>query len=509
MDKRLGQPISRRKLLAYLGAAGIGTSFLAACRNEPELHGTGNDVLSPAPDMGMVIERGAVNYERWRANLAWHSFVSERRPQLIVRPDTREQVVEAVRYAHDNDLTVSCKSGGHSYYETWMRQDALLLDMYNFRDVEVDPQAQTAWVGPSTWGSSLTQALRPHGLAFPVSTCLSVPMGGYIMGGGIGFGWQDWGMACHSVLAVEVVTADGAIITASADKHADLFWAARGGIAGFPGVVLRWKLRVYPDPGVMHITGSFYSVSQMNEMLSALQKVSLRNFPGWHAQVALLPTTMAKTVMLPPDKAATVNLQDSYICMLETFIHADTEAQTRQMRTELLAEPVFEQALASVENVGSGLISIYEDMKGREITHVNQICNAVWTAEPAEAMQRIAGLLEGNTADVAYAALLLNGRDMHREDAAFSMASRGYGSLSCYGLWFSDNEQGVADWQERVSAALSPVSEGRYINETDCFRHPELAEQSYRPESWKKLKRVNKQYDPNGLFHTFPGFKDA
>ena len=494
--------ISRRQLLQRLAMTGVGLSCLPACAPL-------SSDQAKQPDMGLVVKRSSPHYEQWRANLAWHSFVSERRPELMVRPETPEQVIEAVNYARENNLTISCKSGGHNYYQSWMRQDCLLLDMYNFRDVEIDAAAQTAWVGPSLWGSTLSQALNPHGLAFPVSTCLSVPMGGYIMGGGIGFGWQDWGMACESVLAVEVVTAEGKRIIASPDNHPDLYWAARGGVAGFPGVVLRWKLRVYPDPKVMQINGSFYSLNDMQAMLDALQPIAMQNLPGWHAQVVLLPTSMAKAVMLPPEKAAKVTIEDKYICLLETYVHADTEAETRRLRKQQLSAPVFKRAVAEVENVGTGLLSIYEDMKGREITHVNQQATPIWTNQPGEALQRLSELLESNTADLAYGALLLNGREMKRDDACFSMGSKGYGSLSIYGLWFTDNEQGVTDWHKKVTPQMMPLAEGRYVNETDCFRNPELVSKAYTPENWQKLQRVNKAYDPDGLFHTFPGFKET
>ena len=230
-NSELGVEPSRRQLLKSLGVAGVALPALTAC-SESKAPG------QPGPlDMGLVIERGDANYESWRTQLSWHGTASRRKPVKIVRPNRVEQVADAVRYARRHGLKISVKSGGHNYYESWMRDDALLLDMHDFRHVEVDAQTSSAWVGTSVWSYSLLMALKPYGLAFPVATCATLAMGGYIMGGGIGYGWQDWGMACHNVLAVEVVTADGEVLIASADKHSDLFWAARGGIAGFPGIV--------------------------------------------------------------------------------------------------------------------------------------------------------------------------------------------------------------------------------------------------------------------------------
>ena len=506
----LSTDVSRRKALGFLAAMGVGVPGLVSCADSTldVDDGASHDVPPAAIDMGMIIARGAKNYESWRGQLSWHTYVSERRPALFVRPETTEQIVAAVRFAAANGLKISTKSGGHNYYESWMREDSLVLDMYNFRHVEVDPEGKTAWVDPSVWSFNLLTALKPYELAFPVATCASVGMGGYVMGGGIGYGWQDWGLACDNVLAAEVITASGDVILATPESHSDLYWAARGGVAGFPGVVRRWKLQCHDEPKKIRVTAKMFPASMMPDVIDASQAEADKQIPGLHIHVVVVPTMMAKAVFLPPDVAADLTIDDKYVCMAEMYVLADTETELDRITDDRFTAPIFSEALATSVHAGNnGLLSVYQELKGREITVTNQICSAVWTPRMKESMDAIMSILENSSADLAYAAMLLNGKNMHDEAGAYSMAGQGSGSLSVYGVWFSDNEGDVARWADAISERLDPFAEGRYINETDCFRRPDHVAKAYSAEKWVKLKQVNKTYDPAGLFHTFPGFE--
>ena len=487
---------SRRQVLKGIGA-GIVLPSLSSCA-QPS---------SPTPpDMGLVIDKGDSNYESWRTQLSWHPTPSSRKPGKIVRPHTIAQVVEAVRYARGNGLKISVKSGGHNYYESWMRDDGLLLDLHDFRDVEVNAQENTAWVGPSVWCYSLLLALQPHGLTFPISTCATLGMGGYIMGGGIGYGWQDWGMACHSVLAVEIVTANGEIVIASATENEDLFWAARGGLAGFPGIVTKWKLQCHPDPDAVRVTTKVFPLSKMPEAIAASQAMGLKRMHGVHLQLVVAPTSMLGAVLLPPEQAASLELVESHVCLVESYVFAGSQEAAATTTDLVFSDPVFSQAVATTTNEGRGLISIYQELKGREVTYTDQICVPVWSDRPAECIETVLETLTKSEADAAYMAFLINGRDMHQDDASFSMGRTGSGSLSFYGVWFNDNQQPTANWATRMGELLEPLSEGYYINEVDCFRHPEQVERAYSKKNLQRLQAVNEAYDPEGLFHTFPGF---
>lgn len=487
---------SRRQVLKGFGA-GLVFPSLSSCIQTPR---------PIQPDMGLVIGRDDLDYESWRTQLSWHPTPSSRRPSRIVRPHRIEQVVDAVRYARASGLKISVKSGGHNYYETWMRNDGLLLDLHDFRDVQVDAQDGTAWVGPSVWSYSLLLALQPHRLTFPVATCATVGMGGYIMGGGIGYGWQDWGMACHNVVAAEVVTANGAVVVASETQHEDLFWAARGGIAGFPGIVTKWKLRCHPDPKAVRVTTKIFPLSKMPEAISASQAAGLRRIDGVHLQAVVVPTPMLGTVFLPPGQAASLGLAESLVCLVESYVFSSSQEAAEDTTKRVFSDSIFSDAVATTTNEGRGLISVYQELKGREVTFTDQICVPVWSDKPTQAIAAVLETLIHAEADVAYLAFLINGRDMHQHDASFSMARSGSGSLSFYGVWFNNNQERTASWAKRMGSLLDPLSEGYYINEVDCFRHPQQVQRSYSRKSWRRLRAINRAHDPDGLFHTFPGF---
>ena len=161
--------------------------------------------------------------------MPWQTWTADRTPNLIVRPNNRAAVPDVVSFARDNDLRIAVKSGGHNVSESFLRDSGILLDLGELQSIEVDPGEKTAWVEPALWSHLMMQETQPHGLAFPVAHCASVPMGGYLLGGGVGLNGDQWGsIACHSILEAEVVTAKGDTIIVSPDENADIFWAVRG-----------------------------------------------------------------------------------------------------------------------------------------------------------------------------------------------------------------------------------------------------------------------------------------
>jgi FAD/FMN-containing dehydrogenase len=119
----------------------------------------------------------------------------------------------------------------------------MLIDLSRLHDISIEPRSRIARVQPAVTGGELASALGEHRLAFPVGHCASVPMSGYLLAGGQGLNAGTWGPACFSIQSVNVVTADGQLVTADERHNADLFWAARGAGPGFFGVATRFQLR--------------------------------------------------------------------------------------------------------------------------------------------------------------------------------------------------------------------------------------------------------------------------
>jgi FAD/FMN-containing dehydrogenase len=117
-------------------------------------------------------------------------------------------------------------------------------------------EARKAVVQPIISNRDIQKVLNAKGLAYPSGHCPQVKLSGYLLGGGMAWNQGVWGSGTESIEAIELVTAEGRLITASKDEHAEYFWAARGSGYGFFGVVTRYHLKLHPLPKAIH--GSTY-----------------------------------------------------------------------------------------------------------------------------------------------------------------------------------------------------------------------------------------------------------
>jgi FAD/FMN-containing dehydrogenase len=176
------------------------------------------------------------------------------RPAMVVEARGAADVRAAVVAAHEHDLPLAVQATGHGTHVP--ADDAILVRTSDMAAVLVDPARRVARVGPgAVWGDVLAAA-APFGLAPLSGSSPSVGVTGYTLGGGLGWLARRHGFGADSLLRAEVVTADGSIVTASADDHADLFWALRGGGGSF-GVVTAMELRLHPVAEVYAGTACF------------------------------------------------------------------------------------------------------------------------------------------------------------------------------------------------------------------------------------------------------------
>ena len=172
-------------------------------------------------------------------------------PALVVVASSTVDVVAAVRHASDHGLRLSVKGGGHGTSGASTNVGGLVLDLSRLDSVEVvDQDAALVRIGGgATWGH-IANALEAHGLALTSGDTVSVGVGGLTLGGGIGWLVRKYGLALDSLVAAEVVTANGDVITASESEHPDMFWALRGGGGNF-GVVTAFTFEAHPLDGVI------------------------------------------------------------------------------------------------------------------------------------------------------------------------------------------------------------------------------------------------------------------
>jgi FAD/FMN-containing dehydrogenase len=189
---------------------------------------------------GEVVRPGDGGYEEART-----AYMVVGSPAVVLRPRTVDDVVAAVRYAKDNSLVLSVRSGGHSGSGYGTNDGGAVIDLSLMRSVEVvDPDSRTVRIeSGATWGE-VARHLQDHGLALTSGDTLSVGVGGLTQGGGIGWLVRKYGLTIDLVSAVEVVTADGRVLRADGNQNQDLFWAIRGGGGNF-GVVTSFEFTAF------------------------------------------------------------------------------------------------------------------------------------------------------------------------------------------------------------------------------------------------------------------------
>src|SRR5215468_7192689 len=169
----------------------------------------------------------------------------DRRPALIARCADVADVIAGVAFAREKKLLLAVRGGGHNGPGLGICDTGLVVDLSRLKGIRVDQKSRTVRVeGGCLWGD-VDHATHPFGLAVPSGFISTTGVGGLTLGGGIGYLSRKHGLTIDNLLAVDIVLADGRLVTASADENADLFWAVRGGGGNF-GVVTSFLFRANP-----------------------------------------------------------------------------------------------------------------------------------------------------------------------------------------------------------------------------------------------------------------------
>jgi FAD/FMN-containing dehydrogenase len=219
---------------------------------------------------GEVVLPGDPEYDS--ARVVWNGMI-DRRPALVVRPIRAGDVVSALRFAREQDLLVAVRGGGHSVSGQSTCDDGIVIDLSRMRGVRVDPDQRRAVAGGGALLSELDSEAQKHGLVCPVGVVSHTGVAGLTLGGGVGRLQRKYGLTIDNLLSVELVTADGRIVHASADENADLFWGVRGAGANF-GIVTSFEFRLHPlDP--MVVAGSVvHPIDRAHEVAALFREIA-------------------------------------------------------------------------------------------------------------------------------------------------------------------------------------------------------------------------------------------
>jgi len=197
---------------------------------------------------GRLLHPGDDGYDA--ARQIWNGAI-DKRPALIARCASADDVLAAVKFGRGEQLLVAIRGGGHNVAGTAVCDGGLMIDLSPMKGIAVDPARRKARVQPGVLWGELDREAQAFGLAVPGGIVTHTGVAGLTLGGGIGWLMRKHGLTCDSLLAADMVTADGAFAMASETEHPDLFWGIRGGGGNF-GIVTSFEFQLHPvGPAVL------------------------------------------------------------------------------------------------------------------------------------------------------------------------------------------------------------------------------------------------------------------
>lgn len=437
---------------------------------------------------GRILEQGHPAFDVSVLNTSFNGLDPGHRPQVLVQANDIIDVIGAVRRANRDNLKISICSGGHSWAQNHLRDGGLLLDLSRLNQVVIDRDHQQAWVGPGCWSVDLDTQLRRQGLFFPVAHAPDVGMGGFLLQGGFGWNSRQLGLACESVLGIDVVLADGSLVYASADENPDLYWAARGAGPGFFGVVVRYHLRVHPRPAFSGMLMQVFSIRHLEEVFSWADQVGPEVARCVEFQLLITPKAMG--LFRPGIEVFAPVLAESW--------REAREAVAFIKHSAMRSKASFTTPLIPASTVHVAWTASRTHFPPR----MHWCADNMWTNAPVADL--MPGLREvANTLPPAPShALWLNWYPpRQRPDMAFSLEGNRY--FAVYGEWKApEDDTRYLNWATERMQAMAQHSLGIQLADENLGRRPA---RFLGDRQFARLQRIRAQRDPEGRFHSWMG----
>jgi FAD/FMN-containing dehydrogenase len=419
----------------------------------------------------------------------------DRRPALIAQCESVRDVQAALAHAQSNGLEVAIRSGGHSVAGASTTDGGLVVDMRRMNTVEVDPDARTATVaGGATW-SDFDRATQEHGLATTGGRVSSTGVAGLTLGGGSGWLERAWGLACDNLLEVELVAADGRVVTASENENAELFWALHGGGGNF-GVATKLVFKLHPLPAST-LALLLWPAEAAPELVRAYRDlVDAGVPPELGGGVAFITG--------PPEPFVPEHFQNERVAGV-LGVHAGTEAELREALSPIYAlEP---QGGLTAEMPYAEIQCAIDDPPGFR----NYWSASHMTALPDEAVELYCR--QGNDMIVPSPSQHLMipwGGAVASQAGDWPMTHRDAAWVQHpFGLWDSpgDDVRGKA-WVRDAVADMKPFSTTAvYLNFVGDDEGEDRVRASYGEENYARLAAVKAEFDPDNVFHLHHAIK--
>jgi FAD/FMN-containing dehydrogenase len=432
---------------------------------------------------GAVHLPGDPGYDTARSPWA---LVVDQRPAAVACPATAEDVVEVVRAATAAGLKVAPQGTGHNAAPLRGLDQAVLVRTGAMRAVTVDVAARVARVESGALWEDVVDAVAPYGLAALHGSSPDVGVAGYSLGGGMGWYARELGLAANSITAVEIVTADGRLVRATAEEETELFWAVRGGGGNF-GVVTALEIRLFPIETV-YAGMLVWDRSEADRVL--------RTWARWAADAPDAVTTSFRVLQLPPFEQIPAPVRGRQLVMIDGAVLAD-DGTAAAILAELRALEPEMDTFARVPS--ASIIRLHMDPEGPT---PGVSATAVLGSLPDEGIDAFLGQVGHGTAQSLLSAELRQlGGALSRPAEGAGAVAMVRGAFVLFGVAVAATPEmaaaGEADSAALV-AAMTPWANGtQYLNFVEA---PQDAGAGYAADSWTRLQAVRAQVDPHGVF---------
>ena len=423
---------------------------------------------------GQVIGPDDPEYDQARA--VWNA-IADRRPAVIARCTSVDDVVAAIRHALERGLTVAVRGGGHSVAGFSTCDGGMVIDLSRMREVEVDPARRRALVQGGAHLSQLDAAAQAHGLVCPVGVVGHTGVGGLTLGGGMGRLMRRFGLTVDNLLGVDLVNCDGERIHASEDENPDLFWGMRGAGANF-GVVTSFEFRLHPLDKDVYVGAVAFPTDRGLEVGERV-----RQFVAAHDDVHL-----ALSFGKDPERGPMFSVGSTHA--------GGVEQAERDLRVFRESGPLMDTFVSMRYLQVQSMFDDVMDWGNRVYT------KSGFVAELSdEVIEQCCGLAETAPPDGELSVWALGGAVGEVSDDAMAYTGRGGAyNVSAELTWkeAADDESRIA-WGRAAMAQLKPhLVTGRYVNEVSDVG--EDGAQIYGKAKYARLVELKRKYDPDNFF---------